>query len=99
MKRILTITLFTALSAFAQEHHDGVSQRADKVRGFSHEKPTHHFRLTKDGGTLEVTANDATDSASRDQIQMHLGHIAGMFAEGNFKAPMLIHEVTPPGVP
>jgi len=30
---------------------------------------------------------------------MHLGHIAKMFADGNFKAPMLIHEQTPPGVP
>ena len=103
MKRTLTITLFLALGAFAQDHkdmqHDGVNQRGDKVMGFSHEKTTHHFRLTKDGGTIEVTANDAKDTASRDQIQMHLSHIAGMFAEGNFKAPMLIHEVTPPGVP
>ena len=103
MKRTLTISLFLTLAAFAQDHkdmpHDGVNQRGDKVMGFSHEKTTHHFRLTKDGGTIEVTANDAKDTASRDQIQMHLGHIAGMFAEGNFKAPMLIHEVTPPGVP
>jgi hypothetical protein len=30
---------------------------------------------------------------------MHLGHIAKMFAEGNFNAPMLIHDKTPPGVP
>jgi len=99
MKRTLTIALFLAIGAFAQDHHDGVGQRGDKVMGFSHENTTHHFRLTKDGGTIEVTANDAKDTASRDQIQMHLGHIAGMFAEGNFKAPMLIHEVTPPGVP
>jgi len=103
MKRTLTITLFLALGAFAQDHkdmqHEAVNQRGDKVMGFSHEKTTHHFRLLKDGGTIEVTANDAKDTASRDQIQMHLGHITGMFAEGNFKAPMLIHDVTPPGVP
>jgi hypothetical protein len=30
---------------------------------------------------------------------MHLGHIAKMFAAGNFKAPMLIHDQVPPGVP
>jgi hypothetical protein len=30
---------------------------------------------------------------------MHLKHIAKMFAEGNFNAPMLIHDQTPPGVP
>jgi hypothetical protein len=26
----------------------------------------------------------------------HLGHIAKMFASGNFKAPMLIHDTNPP---
>ena len=103
MKRTLTITLFLTFGAFAQDHkdmqHEEVNQRGDQVMGFSHEKTTHHFRLTKDGGTIEVTANDSKDTDSRDKIQMHLGHIAGMFAEGNFEAPMLIHEVTPPGVP
>ena len=53
----------------------------------------------QDGGAIEVTANDRKDSASRDQIQMHLGHIARMFADGNFRAPMLVHSRTPPGVP
>ena len=67
--------------------------------GFSHEKTTHHFLLYKDGGAIEVTANDPKDATSRDQIQMHLGHIAHMFADGNFRAPMLVHSKTPPGVP
>jgi hypothetical protein len=99
MKRTLTTILFLTMTAFAQDHHAGVNQRGDKVMGFSHEKTTHHFRLMKDGGAIEVTANDAKDPASRDQIQMHLSHIAGMFKQGDFNAPMLIHEVTPPGVP
>ena len=30
---------------------------------------------------------------------MHLAHIAGMFAAGNFQAPMLVHAAEPPGVP
>ena len=30
---------------------------------------------------------------------MHLAHIARMFADGNFEAPMLIHDRVPPGVP
>ena len=67
--------------------------------GFSHEKTTHHFRLFSDGGAIEVTANDAADTESRDQIRIHLSHIAKMFAEGNFQAPMLIHDRVPPGVP
>ena len=29
---------------------------------------------------------------------MHLSHIASMFSEGNFNAPMLVHHTTPPGV-
>ena len=52
-----------------------------------------------DGGAIEVTTNDAKDTESRDQIRMHLSHIAVMFAAGNFQAPMLIHDQVPPGVP
>ena len=67
--------------------------------GFSHEKTTHHFRLFSDGGSIEVTANDPADAATRDQIQMHLSHIARMFAEGDFQAPMLVHDKILPGSP
>ena len=67
--------------------------------GFSHEKTTHHFRLTKDGGSIEAIANDFADANSRDEIRQHLQHIAMLFREGDFNAPMLIHARTPPGVP
>src|SRR5437773_8721553 len=76
-----------------------MNKRGDHVMGFDHLKTTHHFRLLSDGGAIEITANSADDVESRDQIRMHLGHIVKMFAEGNFNAPMLIHEQTPPGVP
>jgi hypothetical protein len=76
-----------------------MNERGDHVMGFDHTKTTHHFRLLSDGGSIEVAANSAQDTESRDQIRMHLGHIAKMFADGNFKAPMLIHDQTPPGVP
>lgn len=78
---------------------DAMNQRGDKVMGFDHTKTTHHFLLTGDGGVIQVEANEASDTASRDEIRKHLSHIAGMFAEGNFRAPMLIHAETPPGVP
>ena len=74
-------------------------KRGDRVMGFDHTKTTHHFRLLPDGGSIEVTANSSTDTESRDEIRMHLGHIAKMFAAGNFNAPMLVHDQTPPGVP
>jgi hypothetical protein len=67
--------------------------------GFSHEKTTHHFFLYADGGAIQVAANDPKDSESRDQIRMHLGHIAQMFGAGNFQTPVLVHAETPPGVP
>jgi hypothetical protein len=99
-KVILAAAFAVGAAAFAQDaHHQAVDQRGDHVMGFSHEKTTHHFLLYKDGGAIEVTANSANDEESRDQIQMHLGHIAGMFAKGNFQAPMLVHDKTPPGVP
>jgi hypothetical protein len=101
MKTILIATLLlTTTAILAQDdHHKGVEQRGDHMMGFSHEKTTHHFRLYADGGAIEVTANDPNDTESRDQIRMHLSHIAGMFAAGDFKAPMLIHDQVPPGVP
>ena len=84
--------------AATHSHHAGVDQRGDHVMGFSHEKTTHHFRLFADGGAIEVEANDPKDTASRDLIRAHLGHIAQMFAAGDFNAPMLIHDRVPPGV-
>lgn len=80
-------------------HSQEVNERGDRVMGFDHRKTRHRFLLNPEGGTIEVTANSADDKESRDQIRKHLGHIAKMFAEGNFKAPMLIHARTPPGVP
>jgi hypothetical protein len=83
----------------AAEHHHGVEARGDHAMGFSHEKTTHHFRLFRDGGAIEVQANDLDDSASLKQIRTHLTEIAGMFTAGDFETPMLIHDQTPPGVP
>lgn len=106
---LLTMMLPLALTAGAQQptdqHHnhqqrvDGVNERGDHAMGFSHEKTTHHFRLTADGGAIEVTANDPKDGASQEQIRTHLSHIAKMFKEGDFSAPMFIHGEAPTGVP
>jgi hypothetical protein len=78
-------------------HHQGVNERGDQAMGFSHDKATHHFILYADGGAIEVKANDAADTETRDQIRMHFTHIAKMFADGNFSIPMLIHQENPPG--
>jgi hypothetical protein len=84
------LALALAMGQDHQHHHD-VDQKGDKVMGFPHEKTTHHFRLFADGGAIEVEANDSADTANRDKIRQHLGHISQMFAGGDFSAPMLIH--------
>ena len=87
------------MSGMTETQDQKMNERGDHVMGFDHTKTTHHFRLLADGGSIEVTANSAQDRESRDQIRMHLRHIAKMFAAGNFNAPMLIHDQVPPGVP
>jgi hypothetical protein len=84
-------------SPMTQKQMDEMNMRGDKNMGFDHLKTTHHFLLSKDGGAIQVEANDAKDTGSRDQIRSHLRHITMMFSEGNFEVPMLIHEKTPPG--
>jgi hypothetical protein len=108
---IIILSAFAVLAAAQQpahdqhrqhqdrKHHDEVNRRGHHAMGFSHEKTTHHFRLRTGGGIIEVTANEASDMASRDQIRQHLKHIAKKFSEGDFAAPMFIHSQTPPGVP
>jgi TusA-related sulfurtransferase len=105
MKTFLGLAaMMTALALVGQEkpaddHHAAVNSRGDHAMGFSHEKTVHHFRLMKDGGTIEVSSNDPKDIESRDQIRMHLKHIAAAFSAGNFEMPMFIHDQVPPGVP
>jgi hypothetical protein len=77
----------------------GVNERGDHAMGFSHEKTTHHFGMTADGGFIEVVANDPTDAQTLEQIRMHLAHIVQRFSEGDFDLPMLTHGRVPPGVP
>jgi len=112
MNSLLTATLclLAALNGFPQDkpaaqdkpatqdkHHKGVVERGDHIMGFSHDKATHHFLLYSDGGAFDVQANAANDTATRDEIRMHFGHIAKMFAAADFSAPMLIHSQNPPG--
>jgi hypothetical protein len=84
----------------AQGHdHAKMMERGEKGMGFSQTATTHHFLLAKDGGTIQVTANDAKDTATRDEIRMHLQHIAHLFSTGDFDIPMFIHDQVAPGVP
>src|SRR5215471_13676284 len=79
------------------QHMAEMTQRGDKAMGFDHMKTTHHFRLLRDGGAIEVTANDSGDVTSRDQIRRHLAEIAKMFKAGDFEKPLAVHGQVPPG--
>jgi len=80
------------------KHIAEMNERGNRVMGFDQEKTTHHFRLLKNGGVIEVGGNDPKDAMSRDQIRRHLEEIARAFSEGRFEAPMDIHHQVPPGV-
>ncbi len=83
--------------ADSADMHHAMEMRGDHVMGFPHDKTTHHFLLQAGGGLIQVTANDAKDQPDIDMIRMHRGHISKMFANGNFVAPMLVHDAIPPG--
>lgn len=81
----------------ADGHHTSVQEHGDQAMGFSHETTTHHFRIFASGGAIEVTANSPDDKADTGAIRSHLTHIAAMFKDGDFSAPMFIHDSIPPG--
>jgi hypothetical protein len=78
--------------------HEAMTERGGKGMGFSQAKTIHHFLLKSDGGVIAVSASDPKDSATRDQIRVHLSHIAHAFSQGDFNIPMFVHDQTPPGV-
>jgi len=99
-----SLALAIATLAFPQEpksapshDHAAMERRGDEGMGFSQAKTVHHFLLKRDGGVIEVTTKDPADTESRDQIRMHLAHIARAFAQGDFDIPMFVHDQAPPG--
>jgi hypothetical protein len=90
---MFAVTILAALSMTVVQD-PGMSHRGAMVMGFDQEKTAHHFRLYDDGGAIEVGVKDGADAADRDAIRLHLPHIAMLFGEGNFDAPMLVHDST-----
>jgi hypothetical protein len=86
-------------AATNRDAHAKMKARGEQAMGFSQTATTHHFLLKPDGGAIQVEANDSADTVSRDQIRMHLTHIAHAFAAGDFDIPMLVHDEVPSGVP
>ena len=80
------------------EKEAGLKRRGAAAMGFDQDKATHHFRLTPNGGSVEVGVNDRSDGASRTAIRAHLKDIAGAFSRGDFAKPFATHGEVPPGV-
>jgi hypothetical protein len=78
--------------AARQDHHGAGDRQGAMVMGFDQARTTHHFLLFNDGGAIDVGVNESGDVKSRDAIRSHLPHIATMFGQGNFDAPMLVHD-------
>jgi hypothetical protein len=95
----LFLTSFAAAQTSADQHHDMVMKHGEQGMGFSQTATTHHFLASASGGAIQVEAKNRKDSKSRDQIRMHLEHIAKAFAAGDFDIPMFVHDTkTVPGV-
>jgi hypothetical protein len=79
--------------------HAKMNERGEKGMGFSQTNTTHHFFLSPSGGVIQVEVKNATDISDRDNIRLHLTHIAHAFENGDFDIPMFVHDTVPPGVP
>jgi len=88
---IVMTPLLASSSSPEHDPHAATNHRGGMVMGFDQAKTTHHFYLYEDGGAIDVSANDDADVKDRDAIRAHLPHIAMMFGQGNFDAPMMVH--------
>jgi hypothetical protein len=74
--------------------HVASSRRSSKIAL----KSLEDRKMSKDGGAIEIQADNPNDAASGEAIQSHLAKVAEMFSQGDFNLPMLIHATVPPGV-
>ena len=98
----MTFAIVTAAQQTDQnkmDHDKMVQENGEKAMGFSQTATTHHFLIMKDGGAIQVEANDGKDIDNRDKVRGHLTMIAKQFQEGVFTTPFAVHGVVPPGVP
>jgi hypothetical protein len=86
----LVTAIFFALQSTAQDQT--MAHSGNAVMGFDQTKTAHHFRLYTDGGAIDAGVLDANDTQNRDAIRSHLPHVAMMFGDGDFNAPMLVHD-------
>lgn len=88
------LTFAIGLLVLSLTPHDppSIQDRATMTMGFDQDKTAHHFYLYDDGGAIAIVVKDPADTQDRDAIRSHLPHIAGMFTDGDFDVPMLVHD-------
>jgi hypothetical protein len=72
-------------------------ERGNVAMGFNQNKITHQFIATPFGGEIIITALNASDRETIDQIKNHLLEIQKQFSQGNFTKPFFIHAQEVPG--
>lgn len=78
-------------SAFA-----ALQARGAAAMGVDQYTSSHVFEDLPNGGRI-VLRRAVTDSAGVAQIRIHMGHIAGAFAAGDFRLPGFVHDRAVPG--
>lgn len=86
------------LAGHADGAHAAMNARGAEAMGFDQDRATHHFRLTPEGGRIQVEANEARDRTTVERVAAHLRTIREAFASGDFRAPRHTHGEDPPGV-
>src|SRR5437764_1477266 len=55
---------------------EALKKRGAAAMGFDQDATSHHFKLTADGGIIEVLVNTASDDRNRNAVRSHLKEIA-----------------------
>ena len=66
-------------------------ERGDIAMGFNQNKIVHKFLATPEGGKIIITALNASDTQTINQIKNHVLDIQKEFSKGNFTKPFFIH--------
>jgi hypothetical protein len=90
------ITMVNPTGAQTQQEH--VHHMAHTVMPFAMSKTLHLFKMTEQGGVMQVVTREAGASDQVPLIQQHLQHEAAQFQKGDFSDPAKLHGVSMPGL-
>jgi hypothetical protein len=78
-------------------HHREMLKRGATAMGFDQERTTHHFLLFEDGGAIDVSLKESTDTTTLRAVRRHLQQLPELFKAGDFAKPALTHAQVVPG--